>query len=89
MGKIACIGDSSSHGGTIISSGQDGNGTAKGQIIAVQGAMHSCPIHGHGTTPITVITTKTKYNGKLIVTEGAVAGCGATITPTDRGVEVE
>lgn len=87
--KVAVKGDSSTHGGVVVTSGQDGTLTVAGQEVAVQGAMHACPIQGHGTTSITAVTIKSFQNGKLIVTEGAVAGCGAVIQPTDRKVYVE
>jgi uncharacterized Zn-binding protein involved in type VI secretion len=87
--KVAVVGDGSSHGGSIITSGQDGTLTVGGQQVAVQGALHSCPLDGHGVTSITSVTTKSYHNGKLIVTENAVAGCGAVIQPTDRKTYVE
>lgn len=87
--KIAVIGDGSSHGGTIVTSNQDGKFKVAGGVVAVNGAMHSCPITGHGTTSITAVTIKSYCNGKLIVTTGAVAGCGAVINPPNRNVNVE
>lgn len=86
--NVACVGDTSSHGGTIISSGQDGTVLAGGDVIAVEGALHSCPIDGHGVTPVYPIIRKTFINGKLIVTDGARAGCGAVMNPPDRKVKV-
>ena len=86
---ICCIGDQSNHGGTVISSGTDGTVAAGGSEVCAQGAQHSCPIPFHGVTPITPITTKTFVNGKLVITQGAVAGCGAVIAPPDRAVYVE
>jgi len=87
--RVACIGDGSDHGGTIVSSGQDGTFTVGGIVVAVEGATHSCPITGHGVTAISAITTKSLGNGKLILTKNAVAGCGAKIIPPDRSVYVE
>lgn len=87
--RIACLGDSSDHGGAIISHNQDGTLKVGGVLVAVHGASHSCPITGHGTTSITAITIKSKCNGKLILTYGATSGCGAIITPLDRNVYVE
>ncbi|MDD5220119.1 MAG: PAAR domain-containing protein [Candidatus Bipolaricaulis sp.] len=87
--KIACVGDSSDHGGTIITSNQDGSRTSAGDEIAVENALHDCPIIGHGVTPITAVTTKSYHNNKLILTEDATAGCGAKITPPDRKEYVE
>jgi len=88
-GEVAVLGDTSSHGGTIITSNQDGTLSVGGIEVAVAGAMHSCPISNHGVTPITAVTVKTFHNGKLIVTEGALTGCGALVQPSDRGVTVE
>jgi len=88
-GNISVLGDTSSHGGTIITSGQDGTCKVGGVAVAVAGAMHDCPIKDHGITPITAITVKSYINGKLILTEGAIAGCGALIISPDRKVTVE
>ena len=88
-GNVAVLGDSSSHGGTIISTNQDGTLLVAGIAVAVNGAMHSCPISGHGVTAITAVTVRSFQNGKLIITVNATAGCGAVITPASRGVTVE
>lgn len=79
MPQAAIVGDTSSHGGLIVSSNQDGRLKAGGVQICANGCLHSCPIPFHGTTPVTAITLKSYVNGKLIVTTGAVAGCGAVI----------
>lgn len=87
-GMVARIGDPSSHDGTI-STVTTTKTFAGGKLIATQGAMHTCPIPYHGTTPITAITTKSFVEGKLIVTQGAQAGCGATIMPVGVTVFAE
>lgn len=87
--RIACVGDSSSHGGAITDSNSDGTVTVNGVVVALNGASHSCPIPLHGITAIVAITKKSYVNGKLILTQGAQAGCGAVITPNDRKVYVE
>ena len=87
--KIACLGDSSSHGGTLVSTAQDNKFLTKGIAVCANGCSHSCPIPGHGTTSVTAITIKSYVNGKLIITEGAQAGCGAVIQPSERFVYVE
>ena len=87
--KIACVGDTSTHGGVLISSNQDGSLRAGGVEVCVAGCLHLCPIPFHGLTPVTAVITKTFHNGKLIVTEDAVAGCGALIIPSNRRVYVE
>lgn len=77
--NVARLGDTSTHGGEIISTNQDNTVTANGIPIAVNGAIHRCPIDGHGDTAITAITVKTFINGELIITIGAQSGCGAVI----------
>lgn len=85
MGKIvAVLGDPSSHGGTLITTNQDGRYKLAGMPVCVHGCLHSCPIPGHGVTAVSAVTTHSYVNGKLIITYGAVAGCGAIITPPDR-----
>lgn len=96
LGKlVACIGDFSSHGGTIILTNQvDDKLTAQDELVALETeteaiAQHSCPIEGHGITPVTPVTTKSFHNDKLILTEMAIAGCGARIAPKYRKTFVE
>jgi len=87
--NVALVGDGSDHGGVITTSNQDGTFKVGGVAVAVEGAQHSCPIEHHGVTSITAVTTKSYHNGKLILTDGAAAGCGAKITPPDRKVYAE
>jgi len=84
--RVACVGDGATHPGEIITSNQDGSVLAKGDVIAVNGALFQCGIEDHGITPITPITKRSYINGKLIVTEGSSAGCGARMKPPNRGV---
>lgn len=85
--RIACIGDTSDHGGTITDANQSSVKVA-GLAVAVDGALFNCPTHGEDKV-ITAITSKSKIGGKLIVTADATASCGAKITPANRGVYVE
>lgn len=87
--KIACLGDSSDHGGFISSTPAGKTVRASGALVVIDGDEHTCPIGSHGITPVTAITTKTFNGGVLVLTEDAIAGCGAKITPPDRGVYVE
>ena len=84
--RVAVLGDMSTHGGSIVTTNQDGTLRVAGIAAAVNGASHNCPLPGHGITLITAIILKTKQNGKLIVTEGAVCACGAIISPPDRKI---
>lgn len=80
---IACLGDTSTHGGSIITSGQDGTLAVGGLPVAVDGCQFNCP--SHGTQTVTAVITKTRQNGKLLITQDALVGCGAKIIATDRG----
>lgn len=86
---VVCIGDLSNHGGTVTSHNQDGTLTAAGELVSLENALHSCPIDGHGITPITAVTVKSFHNGELILTELAYAACGARLAPPNRHVFVE
>lgn len=90
IGKlVSVIGDGASHPGTLITSNQDGKSELKGIAICVDQCEFSCDIPGHGITTVTAITIKSKINGKLIIGYGAVAGCGAIMTPPNRRFTVE
>lgn len=74
---VARLGDTSDHGGTIVSASPDT--FANGIAIARSGDMHSCPIAGHGVTAITSSST-TLVNQKGVVRATVdQAGCGAKI----------
>lgn len=75
---VVLLGDSSDHGGTVISSGTS-KIIVEGKAVVVDGALHSCPLDGHGVTPITG-NSAVLAEGKKIVVTGATAGCGAKIT---------
>jgi len=87
--RIAVLGDPSNHGGALISTNSDNTLGANSISVCVNGCLHSCPIDGHGITPVTAITIKSYHNSKLIITQGAIAGCGAIITPPNRNINVE
>jgi len=73
---IARLGDTSSHGGQIISA--SGNVFCDGAQVARHGDILQCP--AHGAQPINSISGGVSVNGRRILTVGAVANCGATIT---------
>lgn len=78
MAKIARLGDSSDHGGTIISAASytDVNGI----FVARVGDLHSCPIPGHGVTKIIDGSGNYDSEGKITAVVGSTVGCGAKIT---------
>lgn len=85
MAAVARFGDSSTHGGSITSASSDVKANGKG--VARQGDILQCP--SHGPRPITAITSKTRVNGRLVVTVGAVASCGAIINQGSPNVDAE
>lgn len=79
MGEaLARLGDTSDHGGQIIT------GAARtfinGIPAARKGDLHSCPIEGHGITPIVTGSGKMNIEGQPAARVGDTTGCGAVIT---------
>jgi len=74
---VAVLGTPSSHGGHLITA--TGFPTINGIPTCVDGDMHACPIDHHGTTPVHSISTLTTIDGRRVIIQGSVAGCGATI----------
>lgn len=79
MRSIALLGAGSTHGGVIVMTPEQ-MVKVEGKPIAVEGSLHQCPIDGHGLTPVTPVTFRQKVRGKYVLTEGAMAGCGAIVT---------
>jgi len=77
MPRIVRLGDTSSHGGTVISSGSKWQ--CEGALIARKGDLHSCPIPGHGVTAIVSGSGKYQCEGAPIAREGDTCGCGAAL----------
>ncbi|MGQ3671786.1 PAAR domain-containing protein [Xanthobacter sp. TB0136] len=76
---VATLGDTSNHGGTIISA-CDRHYANNGRRIARLGDLHSCPIPGHGVTPIVAqVSAVLEIEGKMVALHGSVCGCGAVI----------
>jgi len=75
---IARLGDSSNHGGQIISGAA--RTLVNGKPAARKGDQHSCPLKGHGVTPITTGSSKTMIEGQPAARVGDSVGCGAVIT---------
>ena len=76
MSEIVRLGDSSDHGGKMVSA--TGLFTVNGIVVCVDGDSHRCPIIGHGTTSVSSKNTL-KSNSKSVIRVGDTAGCGATI----------
>jgi uncharacterized Zn-binding protein involved in type VI secretion len=77
MPAVARLGDTSNHGGTIISSAT--KEFINGILVARVGDLHSCPIPGHGITPIINGSGNFKCEGNIVAVVGSYCGCGAVI----------
>ncbi|WP_110752272.1 PAAR domain-containing protein [Phyllobacterium leguminum] len=77
MPRIVRLGDISSHGGVVISSASKWQ--CEGSLIARKGDLHSCPIPGHGVTPIISGSGKYRCEGEPIARDGDACGCGAVM----------
>ena len=77
---VAILGTTSSHGGSMISASGSKLQTNLGPACLV-GDQHSCPLPGHGITPIVSNgSTRLTVQGTPVALEGSVAGCGAVLT---------
>lgn len=77
MALIARLGDTSDHGGTIITSAA--LTTVEGILVARVGDSHSCPIPGHGITDIEDGSGEFTCEGAIVAVDGSTCGCGAKI----------
>jgi len=75
---LAQLGSLSSHGGVITS--VSSTILCEGKLVACVGDVHTCPIKGHGSTPIVDGNPGVIVNGKILARIGSTTGCGATIT---------
>lgn len=80
------IGDGSDHGGQMISGAN--KTTVDGIAVCRVGDMHTCPIPGHGTTPLVSGSGSFRCEGAAVgrIREDRV-GCGAVImggSPTTK-----
>jgi len=81
---IIRLGDPSDHGGVMAAA--SGFPTIDGIPMCVDGDPHVCPQYGHGTTPVTSVSILTTIDGRRVLIQGSVAGCGARPIPTQYWV---
>lgn len=78
MPLVARLGDTSDHGGVIITSASTTK--VNGVLVARVGDIHYCPIPGHGNTAIVLTgSSNFKCEGAVTAVVGSLAGCGAAI----------
>lgn len=75
MPLIARLTDTSTHGGTVITSAS--KSLCEGQLIARKDDILDCPIHG--PNPIVEHSTKLFCEGKEVARHGDATSCGATL----------
>jgi len=86
MRAIVRLGDSSSHGGTVITASS--KVLVRGAPVARAGDLHSCPVPGHGVTAITTGAARCRVEGSAVARAGDVAGCGAALMASQGKVVV-
>ena len=72
---VARLGDSSDHGGQIITSAH--NSICEGKLIATIGCILACPIHGDN--PIVTGSPHFPTEGQLTARTTSLTACGAHI----------
>lgn len=75
MPLIARLGDTSTHGGAIITSAE--KTLCEGALVAREGDILDCPIHG--PNPIVEHSSKLMVEGKFVARHGDATACGAKI----------
>ena len=74
---VARLGDMSDHGGQIITAASKTQ--VEGKMVARVTDQHTCPIPGHGVTPIQTGSPQWNAEGQKVARTGSVCGCGASI----------
>ncbi|TFW33585.1 PAAR domain-containing protein [Massilia horti] len=78
MKNVIRLGDATSHGGKVISTGAT-NFRVHGVPVACVGDRCSCPIPGHTECTITTGSHHHIINGKRIAFDGDSLSCGAKL----------
>ena len=78
MRKVIRLGDSTSHGGKVVSV-RATHFKVNGIPVACVGDTCSCPIPGHNGCTITTGSTHHRINGVALAFEGDVTSCGAKL----------
>lgn len=74
---IIRLGDSTSHGGTVIS--VSSTMVIDGKKAALVGDLVSCPQKGHGVNPIIEGSSGWVSDGKQVAVDGCLCACGCTL----------
>ncbi len=74
---IIRLGDSTSHGGKVIS--VSSTITMDGKRVALVGDLVSCPKDKHGVNPIIEGSSSWYSNGKAVAVDGCLCSCGCIL----------
>lgn len=78
MRNVIRLGDSTTHGGKVVSSGAE-NFKVDGIPVACVGDSCTCPLPGHSDCKITSGSPHHLIQGKSIAFDGDKTSCGATL----------
>lgn len=86
MKPVIVLGDSTSHGGTVLEGAP--TTVVNGKPVARVGDRVSCPLNGHGPCTIVSGDSTTVVDGKAVARHGDQCSCGATLiaSTTDTGM---
>ena len=88
MRKIIRLGDSTTHGGQVISC-QARHFKVNGKPAACVGDKCTCPIPGHGICTIIEGDARHTIGGRPVAYEGHRVSCGATLLASDAKLTLE
>ena len=74
---VARLDDRSDHGGVIITAST--RTKVEGKFVARVNDQHSCPLPGHGVTPIVTGSPRFSAEGAKVARTSSLTGCGAVI----------
>jgi uncharacterized Zn-binding protein involved in type VI secretion len=77
MKRVIRLGDSTSHGGTVVSA--NARVSIEGKAVALVGDHVTCPINGHGPAVIVEDDQDWSIDGKAVTLVGHKTSCGATL----------
>ena len=78
MRKVIRLGDTTSHGGKVLSCAAT-HVTVGGIAVACVGDLCSCPLKGHNGCTIASGSARHAINGLALAFEGDRTSCGATL----------
>lgn len=87
MRPLIRIGDTTDHGGVVVSGA--GSDIVEGKPVARVGDTVTCPIKGHGPTVIVSGDSSLIVEGQPVARQGDKCACGATLIASqgDSGTE--